>query len=615
MVSSYKITDFLEKAWFIFPILLFGLMFFLPALPQVQNHGIQVLDEVFFLVSGLLIYFSLSKKAWGWKSLAFFLTLAIFYLPLLRIWQNAASNFNSVLGLFPWSDASNFYTDALGILHGYLFGTFSGFRPLFSSLLAVLLALTGENLRLVLFLLVLLNAFSAFALALELGKTFGALVGTLSLLFLQIYYRQFAGSTMSEQIGLALGGLALAVLLSAFREKDFKYYCAGLLLACFAMFVRPGAFFILPAVCLLWLLTQSRPSHRLVRDALLSALILLAVWQLNARISAITAGTNSMPLGIFSYTLYGQARGGAGWQQFFADFPNLTSATGVDLPRAAYAAAFAEIQRHPAGLLQGILKSYADFFSPGMFSTFGFVQFGIYALDLGLQIGLLVCLLIGLVKCWLQRANPVCALLLALTVGVLLSIPFVPPTDSSGMRLYAVTIALPCIFAAFGLSLPVRSRVSPPAPSRSPGAAVVGLGVIVLSVCVIFFAAFSKTPEIQALTCPEGLIPLAFYVPGGSSIQVVSSAPGLKTQFPVISDREFSKSLQEFPRVYTPFIKALLRANTPPLVLTSTINYFAPHEIVWLAAPPEVLQSPGLIRGCGQYSDGSQKVIQLVTFQ
>ena len=617
---SRKLIHVGSYLWVFFPVVLFGFLFFLPRLPGLESYGIQIFDELFVLFSCAVIYISYGKPSWLWKSLALFLILCIFYLPLQRIWQSAASNFNTVLGIFPWSDASNYYIDALGMLHGGLYGPFSGYRPLFSSLLTVLLALTSENLQIILFIFVIINAFSAYVIVIELSNSFGPFVGTVTLFLLQMYYRLFAGSTMSEQLGMAIGWISLALLIIAFRKKDFKYFSAELFFFSFGLFVRPGAFFILPIITLLWLVSNSENKLKFFRNTILSAIIVLSVWQINAQISQVTSGPNSMPLGIFSYTLYGQAKGGAGWQQFFVDFPDLKTKSHMDAPNLAYKAAFAEISRHPAGLMEGVLKSYRDFISPGFNSTFGFIQFGNVALNLAIQIILLLFMTIGLIKCWLWRSNPVYSLILAITVGVFLSIPFVPPADAAEMRLYAVTIAIPCVLAAIGLDVTSKNRVVLPTvknlyPTNGIIAAIFGLAVVGLAVSVIFIKINAKKPVINAITCPTGLFPVAFSAPIGSYLSIVRNETGLETKLPIAVDKDIRRSLQLFPGDYTVFIDTLRHAIVPPVIFTSTIN-FASGEGTWLVAPPEVLNIPGrIIQACGRYTDNSRKVIKIITYK
>jgi hypothetical protein len=612
-------SQVVSRVWYLVSLALFGLLLFLPSLPKLESHGIQVIDESICLLTCVAIYICFHKSSWLWKVLAFFLTLYIFYLPLMRIWQEATSTFNIVLGILPWSDASNYYFDAMRLLHGDLFGVFSGYRPLFSSFLAVLFAVTQENIQIVLVIFTIINACAAFLLTTEIANAYGSLAGVMTIYLLQMYYRQFAGTTLSEQLGFSAGLVALTLILFASRTKKNVYFVVGLFFLSFALFVRPGAFFILPVLILLALFWFSRNKTAVIKNAVLMAVIVSVIWALNAKLSEIVSGSNSMPLGIFSYTLYGQAMGGAGWNQFFIDHPNLTTHSNTELAQIAYRLAFDEILHNPSRFMLGILKSYRDFIVPGVFSIFSFIEFGNDIVNRILQIVLSLLMFIGLIKCWLKRGSLVYSLLLVFALGICLSVPFVPPADASGMRLYAATMAIPCILASVGL--PALTKNQFPSSSYAQGSSSIKAALIIGSMLVItpFSAVFIKNnamrPVLQPMTCPAGSVPVQFYMPAHSFLSVVKNETGQSTHLPVVADKDVRKSLKEFPGAYADFINSLRRAIKPPMILTRTLN-FSNGEDVWLVAPPEIIDSTSkIIQACGQFTDSSHQITKITTYK
>jgi predicted permease len=86
-------------------------------------------------------------------------------------------------GLLPFSDASGYHYDARRLLDGHLLG-WSARRPLFSGLLATLLGLTGQNLQVVLAILVAMTAVACFLLAREVRDTDGPAAAVVVLLLL-----------------------------------------------------------------------------------------------------------------------------------------------------------------------------------------------------------------------------------------------------------------------------------------------------------------------------------------------------------------------------------------------------------------------------------------------
>ena len=58
---------------------------------------------------------------------------------------------------------------------------------------------------------------------------------------------------------------------------------------------------------------------------------------------------------------------------------------------------------------------------------------------------------IAIMNCYRQRQNPIGSLMIAALIGILLSIPFVPPWDG-GIRIHAATIPVFSLFPALGLT-------------------------------------------------------------------------------------------------------------------------------------------------------------------
>src|SRR6185503_19623285 len=101
---------------------------------------------------------------------------------------------NIILGLLPWADAEGYYIDANRLINGGLFSAFSGRRPLFASLLAVLLKLSNHNLHLVLIIFTAINGLAAFLFASEIQDEFGSIAATATIYISQFFYRPYVGT-------------------------------------------------------------------------------------------------------------------------------------------------------------------------------------------------------------------------------------------------------------------------------------------------------------------------------------------------------------------------------------------------------------------------------------
>src|SRR6266496_3818550 len=124
--------------WIIAIIILYGMIFYVPLPPQFESRGIFISDEILILAFFMLVFFAFRQKHWVGKYISLILTLVVFALPILRLWETAESTWNIILGLLPWADATGYYLDVNRLIEGNLFSAFSGRRPLFASLLAVL---------------------------------------------------------------------------------------------------------------------------------------------------------------------------------------------------------------------------------------------------------------------------------------------------------------------------------------------------------------------------------------------------------------------------------------------------------------------------------------------
>src|SRR6266498_3184117 len=150
-------------------------VFLIPLPPQFKRQGIFLTDEFILLVLLALVFLSYRQPGWGVKYLRLGMVLIAFTLPLLRLWQTAESTWNIVLGLLPWADATEYYFDTNRLISGDLFSAFSGRRPIFASLLAVLLKLSGQNLQVVLIVFTVITALVVFLFIEEIRNELGVI--------------------------------------------------------------------------------------------------------------------------------------------------------------------------------------------------------------------------------------------------------------------------------------------------------------------------------------------------------------------------------------------------------------------------------------------------------
>jgi hypothetical protein len=596
-----------SKFWFLLAFGLYSFVFILPLPPQIISKGIHVTDEIIVLATCAIIFYTQKKTSWLWETLSLTLTLVIFTLPLLRLWASAESNYNLVLGLLPWSDASGYYSDATRLLQGDLFKDFSGHRPLFASFLAVLLKISNGNIQVSILVLTIIIALSVFLLAREIRDSFGPLAGAGIILLLQMYYRPYTGTLLTEQLGMPLGLIALSNLLYATRHKNKWCFSGGLFILTFALYARAGAFFVLPAILIAGIFIFKEDDRFSAKVGSLFIVTLLAAWGANVVLVRMIAAPDTMSLGNFSYTIYGQAVGGKGWTQVFIDHPEIGLMDDTERSQTAYRLALDEILKDPSKLATGFFNAWKDFFVPSMFACFGFVQPGDKYSGLIIQIILTVFLIVGAVLCFKRRQCDVYLLLLAITCGIFLSIPFIPPSESASMRVYAATISIPSLLAWIGISavLPTTINFHQLSTDKHPqqilALSALGFGLVFLSTGgALIVKAMSQAPLRETVVCPAGLIPIQLELSHGAYVQIVTNESGLHTLVPTISAKDFRKSLREFPGVYHNLSDTFIQTITPPVLLTYTRNMLT-NEFVWLITPPELANSIGkTLHACGE---------------
>ena len=572
--------------------LMFGIIFYVPLPKQFESHGIFFTDEILLIVLSVLFNFFIGKSHRIWKYAGLMITLWAFTIPLLRMWETAESTWNIVLGLLPWADAEGYYLDAVSVINGGLLSTFSGRRPLFASLLAVLLKITGQNLQLVIVVFVLLNGVVVFFFALEVYRQFGAISAAMTVYLSQFFYRPYLGTTLTEQLGFPAGLLALTILIRSIRQHNHRLFAWGLMFLTFSLLVRAGTLFIIPFLFLFGIFFFTRMGFSKFQTVIVFIVSLLIPLVLNIYLGKVLASENAIQFGNFSYTLYGQAIGGKRWTQVMEDHPELNALREPELSREIYRLAFEEIANNPFGLVAGSIKAWKDFVCPGYGSLFSFLDVGNEKVNLVIQFVLTLLFLIGLWLLWQCRKDLINGFILVLLLGVFLSVPFLPPIDA-GIRPYAATIAVVFLPVFFAVSRVSRNWVVGRfIDGLQIPAWEIGFGVGLLCISVfggVSLKLISRPMEVQAMSCPSNLVPLNFRVSPGSYLYLVTNDLGSRTHVPVVQLKHVFRSFDDFP--YGDFAGVMRKIGKPALV-TLTINKITKNQI-WVIAPPELSSRAG----------------------
>jgi hypothetical protein len=556
------------------------------------------------ILTCLLLYPTFRLSGWIEMLASLSLTLILFALPLLALWTSGISDASLIGGLLPWSDASGYYWDAKRVLEGGIFSDFSSRRPLFPGMLATLLGLTQQNLQVTLAILVAITAISCWLAAREVQRSHGTAAGLMVLTIQFMYYRRFIGKTLTEHLGLALGAVGFALLWRGAHEKQIHHCLLGILLLTLALNARAGTFFILPAI-LLWGLWSFRGTARFSHRFLIGGAS--AVWLgfiLNSILLKVIGSPEGLAFSNFSYTLYGLIRGGD-WTQVMVEHPELNIVKEPELSKRIYALALEALLAHPLSLLSGSLRAWRLFIFDDF--VFSFVR------NLKINFILQIFSFVGLFACYRRKQNPNNFLILATTLGILISVPFIPPWDSEEMRVYAATLPFICILPALGLTFMAKKMewqrlVQRPNQENQPEVLLIfGIALALFSVLgPITTKALSRTPQYTGVSCKPGMEAVYLRLTPGSSINLVADNAIQKTRLPSIRLSDFKNRMDgngfdNFNILYPELTKELTNLS-PSTTIVNTFNLNNSKQI-WLISDSKKMPEDRVIVGvCGKMS-------------
>jgi hypothetical protein len=314
-----------------------------------------------------------------------------------------------------------------------------------------------------------------------------------------------------------------------------------------------------------------------------------------------------VPFGNVTQLLYGVASGGERWVKLVQDHPELGSMPDPERTIRSFELIYQVIRQDPSGLLRGAAYQYSMFFSRTYYNVFSFVR-GENETVATISWAVMVFLsLVGIIAAWFGRKSPLNGLVLLTALGVVLSVPIVPPADAFGLRMYAAVIPVVVSVPVLGLytlaaRFSVFRRVVLPVPESQPAWAPALYSIAIL--LVVFVSPFAvntfrkKTP-FKPLTCPPGQ--QAAYLPlyPGGIVRIIREDVLQLDWMPEFHHGRFSINIHNLPNneEINEFSKIV-----DPSTLSYTIN-LENGEYMLMVAPTEILPDlPTVIRACGQKS-------------
>lgn len=403
---------------------------------------------------------------------------------------------------------------------------------------------------------------------------------------------------MTEHLGLALGTIGLAILLRATRKESQNLCFFGIFMLSLALNARVGALFILP-IFILWGAWSFKGSSRFsIRFAIASFSAILLGFILNSLVFKVVSSPNAISNSNFFYTLYGLVVGG-NWATIRADYPEILRLVEPERSHRVYELAMEALRANPFGAITGALRAWKQF----LFDDFVFSFVKNSKLNFVLQIFSLI----ALINCYRQRQHLLPSLMLAMTVGILLSVPFVPPWDA-GIRPYAATIPIFALLPALGLAFIAQKmewqkllHISQP-NYQTPILLLIALSLAILSFGgPIATKVLSQPPQFTQLSCPRGTEAVYFRNSAGSSINLVANHAVKRSYIPNIRIGDFKNSLKRlYKSDYVETAKELAKLS-PNTTLRNTTDIKS-GKLVWLIANSNLIpkEKGNIVGVCGR---------------
>jgi hypothetical protein len=557
------------------------------------------------LIVLLFFWGSFAINGWLGRWISLSVVLSVFALSLAGMWASGQSDALIMTGLLPISDAHGYYLDANLLLNNQPFSVFSSRRPLFAGLLAVILKVTGLNLQLTVALLVLMTALCCYLAARAVRRTSGSLAAAVFLLIIFLFYRRFAGTTMTENLGLSLGSLGFALLWRGPLDKSVWKAILGIAVLTLGLIARAGPFFILVGI-IIWAARIFRKKHLFSRwVAGAGILVVILGFGLNYLMFTFLGNPQGVLFTNFTYSFYGLVTGGQRWDAVYQEHPEIFKLPEKDQPLVIYRLAFEKIRQNPMGPVQGVIKQYGYLVSPSWYNAYGYVSNTQDYIDITAQYVLILLAAAALWLGWAQRKSPHMALVYLMFLGVLLSVPFVPPGDTNRMRAYATVIPVFAILPALGASMILKkigmNRWIPiPTDSQvldltAPLAIIIVIGISILPLIVRWI---SSSNPVTPVTCQPGEETAYVQYAPGSEIVVHNEKEFFLDWLPDFHQGRYTSYIHSMP--YMDLMGELLKVQAPFTIFTT--NDLKTNQSIWVISDTNLLPSRhGILGLCGRY--------------
>ena len=568
-----RIAGFLGLIWYIAE----------KSVVDMSNH-IRTFESFIILGIGLTFILRGRDKWSDWAGLGLILLLTL--APIYWRMHGFDRDGFSLLGVLPGSDANGYFTGALNLLYGEDIPPFAARRPLFITYLATILGVTGQNLILTLIIMAMVVSVALWLLTAEIRESFGVLPAALTaVIMIYCYAGRYTGKFLTEQLGIPLGMLALTIFLQGIRRKKFNYFVGGLFILTIALNARAGAMFALPLLAM-WGATWHGRSKSLLRNLLILCGTVSLGFLINFGIFRFISSPGSIPFANFGFTLYGIVTGYRGWKSWNLDFPGASDAE-------AFEVSLEIIRNSPDMFLKGMARAYQEFLNPQYFFSFLYlppVEQTMASLFLLILTGIALWRLVKNIR--LQYAQ----LLLCVLAGILLSVPFAPPSDDAIRAMTATTSFLALLTGSAFISTHKLYAVADQNSffQLNRNAAIYFSVVLILLPVVGWTVTKSIVPVPRSgVNCGPQEQPVVLTVTPYSYVNVVRNQQQSTSFLPNLRRVDMQKNLSEFPPGGLWKLLRQVESEQTIMIGLNMAGTSPTSTLVWLVAPTDAIQNIG----------------------
>jgi len=469
-----------------------------------------------------------------------FLSFMLVGSQLIFNWSGEVLSYFYIGGLLPNSDAGKYYEGARNLLIEGDLSTWSSRRPMMTAYLASILAASNFSLINTVSMISGIAAFSIALVAVSIRNTESLGVALWAFILMFFYYNGYVGTTLSENLGLTLGGIAFACLWIAAEKRTIQLFLLGVFFMTLAQITRSGAVLVLPLLVVwgvFWLASNWR--ERLV--FLLGGITaIIAGFLINRLLLLAGGGDPAFAFSNFSDTLYGlsvasQLSIGA-WKQIVIDHPDVASLAEPARSQSIYRLAFDNIISQPGTFVTALLRNLQTYT----------ISNGGLNMVAGMKAWVLVQIpsLLGVLWCIRNFKSPRYALLFLVLGGILFSAMIV--TEDGGLRVFAATVPFSAAIAALGLRWVYRSSMNnnKDSTNHSPEksgvsyekfAAYSGVLLVISLLLTIFLAPLNiATRPVEEISCRAGHKPAVIHFPARATVYLKQGDNDVSADFPSV---------------------------------------------------------------------------------